>query len=353
MIWHRFTVYGTAALVTLLAGTGCLERKEKIEVRPDGSVTVKLKYKGTADELDSMDAMPSADAGWLLTRTIEENQGNNEQNEVKYVVRSKRKFASGDELPSSYAEADDPDADLYLAFPTTVVADRREDGTYYHFRRVYMPRKWAYVSYWENRFFNEEIEELGGKPTEELTREEQVKIFKAFVLFEAHSQMEFAKAALGECDPELPSDCWLKTRSALMERFNRINYHKLVERYAETPEEERPARFESEYEALIAEAREITFQSLRDVAGYNDAKLAEFELAYDREKHYHEITDEQGAHQFKIMVNLPGEIVAHNADRLDQGEDGYLVWEFNGEAFRDRPFELEAISRLKPGSEQK
>lgn len=346
MIWSRIAVYGTITMMTLLAGTGCLERKEKIKVRPDGGVTISLKYKGTEEELDSVDAMPSGASGWSVTRKVQENQQEQDPAKIKYELRAKRKFAAREELPSSYAAAGDPDADLYLSFPTTVTVERREDGTYYKFRRVYTPRRWAYVSYWEERFFNDEIEKLGEKPTEELTHEEQVKILRAFGLFEAHSQMEFAKAALEKCDPDLSPECWLRVRTALMETFKKLDFDGFVRRYAEIPEDDRPTKFEAEYEEMLSKAHQLTIESLKDVAGYDDAMVAAFEEAYDHEKRYHEITDEQGGHQFKIMLKMPGEVVAHNADRWDAEEKDYLVWEFRGDAFRDRPFELMVVSRL-------
>ncbi|MFQ5430862.1 MAG: hypothetical protein ACE5E1_11185, partial [Phycisphaerae bacterium] len=66
----------------------------------------------------------------------------------------------------------------------------------------------------------------------------------------------------------------------------------------------------------------------------------------------YEITDELGAHRFRIKIKMPGEVIAHNADHWHEKDEGYLVWEFNGDAFRDRSFALMVTSRLPLDAEE-
>ena len=341
MTTKRLTLLSLLVLIALPAVSGCLKRKEKITVRPDGVVKIRLKYSGSGEDLDSADAMPSAKTGWSVTRTVEKGG-----EEDKHILTAKRRFDPGEALPSSLATEDDPDADLYLSFPTELTIERRADGVYYRFHRLYMPRKWAYVRYWHDRFVNDEIEELGKKSAEDLSHKERVEILKAFADIAAFEQVEFARAAVVAAHPDLPPEQWLSARSGLIQVYRDIDYDDFVARYQAVPEKERDAEFEKESDEIVAEAYQALIASLRSQAGYDDARLAAFEKAYAREKRLYDITDELGGHQFSVKIKMPGEVIAHNADRWHDEDEGYLVWEFNGDAFRDRPFELRVTSRL-------
>ena len=74
--------------------------------------------------------------------------------------------------------------------------------------------------------------------------------------------------------------------------------------------------------------------------------MAEFNKAYERAKLSHAITEQVGGHLFQVEVEMPGRIVAHNADKVDS-DNGPAVWEFSGEAFRDRPWEIMITSRVQ------
>jgi len=133
---------------------GCLERKEMITVRSDLSVGIALEYSGTKDELAGPDAMPSDTNGWTIIRSVKK-QGNEE----KQVVEATAEFAAGAELPGTYAAAPGP----FLEFPTDVRVEKREDGDFVSFRRVYRPRAFARFEYWNERFVTDEIKEIAEK----------------------------------------------------------------------------------------------------------------------------------------------------------------------------------------------
>ena len=78
----------------VLAAASCVERKERITIAADRSVTIELAYEGGPGELDQEDAMPSAEAGWDVTRSVKKD-GEDE----KHVLRAKRTFAPGEPLP--------------------------------------------------------------------------------------------------------------------------------------------------------------------------------------------------------------------------------------------------------------
>ncbi len=342
MTARRFSMICLVASLLPALAAGCLERKEKITVDPDGAVTIRLKYEGSPKDLDSRDAMPAAASGWETTRTLIEKKGDDE----KYQLYAKRKFAPSQPLPESFAAPDDPDADLKLRFPTTLTIEHRPDGAYYHFRRTYLPRTWATVRYWHDLHINDDIEKLGEKPAEELTHAERVKILKAFANTVGHEQVEYARAAWEEVDRGLPPDCWLLARAALLGVYAELDYDEMVARYQAMPEEQRDQEFEKESDALIARAYAALSGSLQVDAGFDAARLAAFETAFARQKLGYEITDELGLHSFKIKIKMPGEVVAHNAHHWHSEDVGYLVWEFKGDAFRDRPHELMVTSRV-------
>ncbi|MFQ5423687.1 MAG: hypothetical protein ACE5F9_06870 [Phycisphaerae bacterium] len=338
MLRRQSIAVATAAGLVLLVAAGCLKRKETITVHPDGSVDIKLKYKGEPAEFETEDALPSAESGWDVAFEIEKN-GDKE----KRVLRSERSFAPGQRLPRSYAGAADPDSDLCLDFPTTVRTERRPDGTYYHFRREYAPRTWANVRYWYDRFINDDIKKLGEKETKDLSLGERVKITKAFVDAVAHEQVEYSRAALAKIDPTLAQDHWLLARRSLLNVYDAIDLETIVREYQQLPEKQREEEFEREGQEIEDRARAAVCRSLRDSAGYDAARIAEFQTAYDRAYRRYEITNQLGGHGFHIRVRMPGEIIAHNADRI--GDNG-AHWEFNGEAFHDRPYELMITSRV-------
>lgn len=347
MIRHHLTTFATAAGMGLLASSACVERKEVITVARDGSVIIELEYEGTEEELSRGDAMPSAGSGWEVVRSIKE-----ERDEVKHVLKSKRRFEPRQELPRSFAAKGDHDADLYLDFPTTVRVERRRDGLYFYFRRVYTPRRWAYMEHWKDLCFDDDVKKLGEKPVEELSIEERGQIVEAFTWNEALKQIEFARIALGQTHPELPVEHRLVARRALLSVYEEETDHieRIIERCERVPEAQRGECFDEQAERVLGEGYAAFVQSLRDGAGFDDAQIARFEEAYRRAERYYEITDALGGHAFEIDVRMPGTIVAHNAlDHEVEEDDGMSTvrFQFDGKAFRDRAHELIVVSRLE------
>ncbi len=329
--------------LTVLAAAGCVERKERITIAADRSVTIELEYEGNPQELSTGDAMPLAECGWDVTLTTTKDD-----DEERQTLRAKRTFAPGAELPGDFAAGGDPDADLYLSFPTTLKTQRRGDGVYYHFRRVYTPRRWAYLSYWDDRLADE-IKDLSDKPVEEMTQEERIQVARAIAGVEGYRHVEFAGEALKKAEPDLAPHHRLLARRAILNAYEEVDWSGVVDRYMETPEEERDEYFEQASKRISREAHEALLRSLREEAGLDDSRITRFERAFDRARRYYDVTNSLGGHHFEVRVKMPGLVVAHNADKLD--DNGEAVWEFKGNAFRDRPFELLVTSRLQPAPE--
>ena len=347
MIGRRLIVI-SAVVLPILFAIGCVKRKETITVKPDGAVTVAIRYEGDKGDFDKGDAMPSLASGWKVDREVKQNEDKKE--EVK--LTGERTFKPGEELPQSYAAPNDPDAGLYLKFPTTLAREKRKDGVYLTLRRVYLPREWAYVQFWADAIIDDNIKKLGEKKPEELTHEERLQLIRAFAGVEAYKQIELAQRALKECDDKLKPDHWMLARRAVLNVYEEgVDWDELAKRVATLSQEELDQQFERESQRLVDEAHQAIVRSLKQDAGYDAERIAKFEAAYERAKKFYDITNDLGGHSFEIEVKMPGTIVAHNGDKVD--DDGTVKWEFDGKAFRDRPYELMVTSRMPLDRDEK
>ncbi len=351
----RYVAISTLILV-VAPQPGCLERKERITVMPDGRVRMMLRYEGDPGDFDNGDAMPSKMTGWDTLRT-QEGEGEDES----VLLVSEQTFDAGAALPETYAASNDPDQDLYLRFPTALTIQRRADGTYYHFSRRYPGRRWAYVQYWQDLIFQGEDQRTTDQPAKELTREERLELIKKFAAVEAFKQVEFAKEALDHCAPDVPQMPRTLLRQKLLHVFradpilsdtpsphlleNGTYLKNLVARCDPLSERERNDCYDAEAQKVLAMSHDALVQSLRDDAGFDDAAVATFDRAFARAKLRYKITEALGGHRFDICVTMPGRIVAHNADKVtDTPEsptgDNRVCWEMEGKAVRDREVEM-------------
>lgn len=352
MIPKRFNTLVFLAIPALCAGLCCVERKETIKIARDGAVTIELQFEGSEEETSQGDAMPSTESGWEVERTVEK-KGDNDDVTVK--LTSERQFGPGDALPRSFADTGDPDTDLYCDFPTEVRIERRRDGVYYYFHRTYTPRRWAYIQRWHDEFIDDQIKQLGEKPVDELTPDERAQVAEAFAGVEAFKQIEFSSIAIVESHPDLPVEYGLMARRALIEYYVEAgssgDLTRIMDMCGSLAEEEAGPCFDRETNRVLGEAYAAYIESLRSDAGFHRQDIAAFERAYERAKRYHKISGQLGSDNFKISVTMPGTMIAHNAVDRDVEVDeetstSTMVFEFDGEWFRDQPHELIAVSRL-------
>lgn len=328
-----------SGLPLVLGSVGCLKRTERIQVSADGSVKVRLEYEGEPGDFNTLDALLSDKSGWHMERGVKQENGK----EI-ITLHGERTFAPREDLPSAFSLPTDSNAGLTLQFPTTLVRERRADGIYLHFRRVYKPREWSYVDYWSRMIVDDNIKKLGEKKPEELTHDERMQLIRALAGVEAMKQIEFAVRALREADPSIKQDHLLSARKAVLEVYEeRINWDELAKNLETMSGEDRDAEVERIANRVMDQARSAFVTSLRSSAKYDEERIAKFDAAFDRAKRYYDITNQQAAHAFEIRLSMPGEMVAHNGDKIDDGE---AVWEFDGNAFRDRSYELMVTSKL-------
>lgn len=327
------------ALPFVFGSAGCLKRTERIQISADGAVKVRLEYLGEKGDFDTLDALLSPAGGWHMEREVKLENG-----KETITLRGERTFAPREELPSTFVAPNDPNASLALTFPTTLVRERRADGIYLHFRRVYKPREWSYVNYWSDAILDDNVKKLGEKKSEELTHDERLQLIKTFAGVEAMKQVEFAQRALRETDGTLKPDHWLLARKAVLDLYEeQTDWDDLAKKLESMSGEERDREVETAAKRVMDETHRVLVQSLRSHAKYDDERMTKFEAAFERAKTYYDITSQQAGHAFQIRVSMPGEVVAHNGDTF---EDGEITWEFDGNAFRDRSYELMVTSRL-------
>ena len=362
------------AFLVMLISPGCVLREEKITISRSGAALIELEITGTEAELTGGDAMPSLEGGWDVHRRIEK-----EDDEEKVVLTTSRRIGSGEAMPHSLADPDDPDADLYLDFPTEIRVERRADGTYYFFHRTYTPRRWAFGRYWHDVFMNDDVQKLGQTPLGELKRDDQRKLIQAFASVEAHQQVELAGEALLECGAVIPVEDMLQARLALLGVYrdhDLLSQENAVVAFGEallapveegaaadvldeldllldgcegTSDDQRDACYDAAAVRLFDEARSAYTGSLIYNGHLTRTELAAFSRSYDRAQERYEITDTLAGHQFETTVAMPGTMIAHNANELqrhDSTQQTDAVWRFDGRAFRDRTHELWAVSKV-------
>ncbi|MBU0616972.1 MAG: hypothetical protein KKI02_04590, partial [Planctomycetes bacterium] len=170
-------------LAAVLLLPGCLERKETIRIDRDGSVQIRVELEGDPGDFAAGDALPDKHTGWKAQDEFEtDDDGKEKQRRI-----ATRRFAAGQPLPESYADPDDPQYGIALMFPTTLEIERRADGTYYHFKRVYEARAQARYTVHRELFKQifKELDELAGKDPAELTDEQRTRLVEILRLLEA------------------------------------------------------------------------------------------------------------------------------------------------------------------------
>ncbi len=336
-------IYLTPLLALALSIAGCVERKQHITVEEDGTVRMEVRHETESyNELHKGDAIPSLAAGWLVEEQVETDA----EGEKKYRLIAEAVFAPEVAIPANFAPPNDPSADLYLQFPTSVTIEDRRDGRYYHFARTYPGRQWAHIKVLEKRLLDDRIKDadLKGKKPEDMTHEERLLVIRAFAEFEVAKMLTFARAAFGEITPDAAQDGWLIVHRSLLTVPAELDYDAIAALLASDEEkDERDEALEAEAEKFEAEAMDRLRQGLRQACGYGATRLSRFMERYEWHQHTYEITQDLGDDSFEITVEMPGEIVGSNAATTDGNQ---VTWKFDGTMIRDRDLELLVSSRV-------
>ncbi len=323
-----------------LALPGCLERKETIRVHRTGAVDLEIEISGDPADFASGDALPEEAGGWTVQKdeTQTDEQGRQTRNRT-----ARMSVRGGQPLPDTFARPDGPEAATALRFPTEVRIEKRPDGTYYHFRRVYQPREGARYDYY-TRLFQESgaFKQIQGKDPADLTDEEREQLLRQLRVLEALKHCEFIRAGVAAREEPWPQHYELLLRRALLEHFEKADLTPVLELLRQPQSEERDAQVNRYGEELIEASRDTLRAQLEELRVPRREIEAFFE-AYDEEQARRAVTEDLGDERFVVRLELPGELVAHNGDSVN---DGVVEWEFGGQALLDREHVLMATSRV-------
>ena len=108
------------SLIAALLLPGCIERKEHIAVRPDGSVRIKVTHTSESwDEMYLGDAWPRAEGGGLATNSSTLDDDGKET----FILEAEAMFPLDTQLPSSYEIGEDPFPGASIRFPTELIIE--------------------------------------------------------------------------------------------------------------------------------------------------------------------------------------------------------------------------------------
>jgi hypothetical protein len=329
-----------AAAVVGLHLAGCIERKEAIRIEADGRVEIEVRHDTDSHaEMYLGDAVPTEDRGWIVeTSTTVDDEG-----EEQFHLRAVASFPADSPLPSNYASIRDPDPDISLQFPTALRIEERRDGYYYHFRRVYLARPWAFIDN-PARLVQAKVKEIiDEREFRDLPPADRAAVVRALVDLEVLKLEAFARAAFDDVTPEAPQDVWLAARTAIGAAADQLDIEGLVELLGGEDDQANAEAIEDQSRAFQDAAIAGMRQALLETGAYGQPQLRALFRRFEHYQRYHEVTEELGDDNFTIEVEMPGEIVGHNGDRRSGST---VTWQFNGQFLRDRDQEILVTSRV-------
>lgn len=338
---------GIAVAVGAVAGMfmfGCVERKERLEISPNGALHILIDYKSNdLNDLYQGDAVPRTTSGWLARQeVIEDDEG-----KQTHRLIAENLFGPRVKPPENYAQKTDPDADLYLQFPSSLRIETRNDGTYYHFSRTYTARPWAHIATLEERLVKKPLAELEDIEFDRWSREQRLMAVRALATFEVERMIAFARAAFLKVTPDVPQDGWLRVREHMLGCLNHLDYDAMIQLLEPREIQEDEAQRGDAVQAKLKEYEESLQDQLKQAmfleAGLNGSQFTAFIAEYDRQNKYWEITKDLGDDHFEITVVMPGLVTSSNAE---SAQGNAAVWTFDGGAMRDRDVELLVTSRV-------
>lgn len=313
---------------------GCLLREETLRVGRDGSVQYEVAIEGDSEAEVRKAEGPDPAGGW----TVEITSKTNEQGETTWSRAGRLEIPPGGKLPDRFV-AEPPASGVFLRFPTQVTVEKRGDGRYYQFRRVYQPVPWRVYDWHRARILEEEqVAETLEMDKEKWTEGHYRMVCEALMQVRIQQQAFLLSQALSEAAADLPQDVGLRIRESLLalgENFNWEPYEEALK----LPKEERDKRLES-----LGEAFEATLKRTLELAckaHVSPERLEAVQAALQQVEQRFKTIEGYGEQGFVITVYLPGKIIGHNGK---EAEDGKVTFELDGKTFRDRPHELLATS---------
>ena len=333
-----FAVAGGILVPVLLSG--CVERKEFITVKQDGSVTLRIAVSGDPEDMESGAPALARARGWQF------NEKREKDDEDKETITRTAETTVGpnEKIPTTDPTGDPEGEALALRHPTDLTLERRRDGVYYHFRRVYEARPWAYINYWRQVLIEEPLERGGDVPPEELADVKKQELVQNIIHFEGLKHLAIARRAAESLHPPLAQDRWLQIHQAVMKTLEAVDTDQVLElleaQYEESEEGMDGDRLAELAGRLNEQIQDAVYSTLRDLS-LSRRYIAVFQQAVAGEARAFAITEDYGHEYWEVLVAMPGRIVAHNGRLTD---DDSIEWGFHGRALYDRDIEMMVTS---------
>ncbi len=326
-----------SSILFLLVLQACVEREEKIEIGEDGAASIHVRFRADSEDELYIGRIPAERDGWSVTGSVESL----DDGATKQIRDARRVFPAGAVLPATFGPPGEED--LFLRFPTTIEIEERGDFIYYHFRRTYDGRPWAYLESLKTKVSGNRIEKLEDRFPDQLTPGERAEFIRHMAHVEVLKMLSFARAAFLDITPDGKQDGWLEVHRRALLRLHRLDHARIAELIARK-DKTIESEIVREAEAFEADVKLGIVNGLSEACGYGSDAIRRFGERYAWHKRFYEITDDLGCEKFEITLVMPGAIVGTNGKMVEQNR---VTWTFEGKQLRDCDQELIASSRVR------
>lgn len=338
----------TVMLLAMLLPAACVERRERIVVAPEGLVEIEVIHR-SEDLVDLFegDAIPDAEGGWV-TALREEIDA---EGRVRHLLEARRSVLPGEELPWRYGSPAARRTAPVLRFPTELRIEQRRDGTWYHFRRVYQPRRWADLGALAESPPAKRLREFSGLDAPNASTETFDQLARALVDLQSKRTLLLARRAFLTTATHAPQDGWLRVDAAMHRLAGELDARAIVEEFQLATrienEAKRTAAIQKALQRLERSVDERLSLAIREECGFGAPELASFLGALESERQEALITEDLADDDFEIVVVMPGEIMGSNGRASATPGESSVRWSFRGDTLFDRTVELLVSSRVR------
>ncbi len=341
MTQHR--LLGICRTLTVLAlpmlFAGCIKRAEMIAVMPDGGVELITQINGNRDdvlggsELNGKvgDPPPSADSGWTIynmetkqsfkigEKNDSDNNNDSDEDEDEINLLATMSLKPGAQIPQTYAAKNAKGADAATRFITTLEIEKTTDGTYYHFKRKYIQRRWAPFEYHRKRILeSDEIKKLMGNNPEAMSARDRETVITAMIDVESEQLIELLGLAIEDGNKNVPQ----LARLAAVKRIREITSEpelnqKVMAAMMTTNGTQDTTELEQDLHRRVDAA---VAKSLTDAGTLNAVASATVHSmqAFRRKLQVSEDLEDEN---WFVQVILPGSIIAYNGTENPESID--------------------------------
>lgn len=302
-----------AALTLMALSVGCVKRAEIIAVMPDGKVELVTFFNGDKDDVlggsdparPAGDPPPSSAAGWVVN-----SKDGKDGDKEKTTVAATMSLNAGAALPTTYADPNSAVASAATRFNTQIAIEERDNGTYYHFKRTYLRRRWAPFEFHRKQILeSDNIKKLMENDPKTMSPADRKVVVDAMVAVETEQQIELLDMAISSVGNGVPQLAQLAATQQIREFTSQAG---LGEKIMETLMSSNGAQNAPELEAkLHARIDAAVAKALTDAGTDHSIANATVEALQAARMEF-QVSKDLEDDSWDVQVVLPGKVVAHN-----------------------------------------